>query len=205
MARRYFIPQSSLGDPEFIAELMTGLHSMLIHHGAAFDLKNVAPPRAGVRYWWYAESRGRGAIVVTDDGQMPPLGRPVRYLSVEGSDEFVRECGGWVEKYVPFIPVPELQRAVREHREDEPTFLVVLAMAAGEEPDPTSVELILDALNAEDDAVRYTAVFVGSLVSWKQLDEPLRDREQHDASPDVRKLAANVLAAREAQDGAAGG
>jgi hypothetical protein len=196
MARRYLIPQSTPSDPEFIKELMTGMHSMLIHHGVTFDLKNVTPPRPDVRYWWYAETHGNGAIVVTDDHKMPPYGTPVRYLSVQGSDKFVEACSGWIEKYVPFIPVSELQRAVQENGEVEPQFLVLLALAVGDTPDPTSLKLIREAMRSEDDAVRFTAVFVGSLVPWEELTELLQERRQQDSSPEVRKLAENVLAAR---------
>jgi hypothetical protein len=196
MSRRYYVPQSRPGDPEFIKELMSGMYMMLANHDLAFEMKEAAPPRPNVRYWWFADTEGRGAIVVTDDYAMPPYGVPGRLLSVDGTKDFVDSTCKLVDKYVPFIPLSELQRAAREHGEEEPQMYVTLAAATGETSDPESLRIILEALRSPEESVRFAAVFAASLVSWEDLGQPLEELRREDPSGSARKLAENVLAAR---------
>lgn len=117
----------------------------------------------------------------------------VRYVMLEGSVHYIESVSRVIQNAFEIVTLRELQRMAEEQLAHEPELLVKVAIASGDEPDPTTIRLLEGALHNVDRTIRMKGVEAAALTQWPQFAPPLAKIYSADEDPEVRWLAGESL------------
>ncbi len=123
----------------------------------------------------YMETHDRALLHLVEDFETP-----VRYLQVGAEDDITLDAIETIlQEILDIVPLCELQEYARREMRSNPAALIRLALGAGGQSDPQTLEILVLGLRDENPKVRRLATEAASLTGWPELTSllgPLVDR-----------------------------
>lgn len=107
----------------------------------------------------------------------------------------VRRITDVIGEMLDFVSLAELQESARTRLVRFPTLLVKIALVAGSQPDPESVEIIRNALDHRFPQVRFHAAWAMGITGWAVFEPDLERILKLEPDDEVSDMAERALAA----------
>lgn len=188
MSSHYYILRRRAGEPGVLSLVQKALDSLQVR-GKTFDYGYRRDLTKDIRSFYWLERNKKAVVKLVIDTSIP-----VNYLIIEAmTPKEVDQIGEWLDEHLQLIPLKELQKEAHQHMESDPSFLVVLALGAGETFDPVTFEIIMDGLHSLNQKVRYQAVMAASLTRWSEFNNVLEEMYRNESDPEIRDLLDRAL------------
>ena len=191
MSRLNYVLRSAPTELNFIDSLFDAFHFIKQQHGLELKYAFFEEGADDLARHVYQDTKKQIILSVVED-----LTTPIRYLTIEAATrQEVERLGKWIIDLLPIISLEELQEETRQRMVDDPQTLFRMAIGADEVADPTSLEILRQGLQSEDDLVRFRAAAAASITQWRELLSDVELLSQNDPSPEVREIASLAVQA----------